>query len=425
MRNNDKAQLHKVNRLGVMGGTFDPIHNAHLVLAETALYTFSLDKVVFIPSRRPPHKESQAELDAEHRAVMTELAIAREPRFFLSRTELDRDGYSYAYDTLVYLRSLLPKDAQIYFITGADAILDVSTWYRAADLPEICRFIAAVRPGYDLQGLQQLPLIWQQIVDRMQIPMLEISSTDLRRRIQTGAPIRYLVPEPVEDYIYKHGLYQEQEGSSIPMPWDRNSLRERVQAVLSPKRFIHSVAVAELSERWAHRWSLDADRAYIAGLLHDIAREQTAEELLELAVLFGIPVDPVIQSSPIILHAEVAAHLVKWEWGVDDPDILEAIARHTIPEATMKPLAKLVYLADICEPNRRWWPGREKLLDLCEEDLDRAMVFAIEQTIEYLQEKGQTPHPHTMQVLEDFRRLVGATASPKDTVSARINGGML
>ena len=410
MRNTDKAQLQKVTRLGVMGGTFDPIHNAHLALAEAALYTFSLDKVVFIPSRRPPHKESQAELDAEHRAIMTELAIAREPRFFLSRTELERGGYSYAYDTLVYLRSLLPEGSQIYFITGADAILDVTSWYRAADLPELCRFITAVRPGYDLRGLEQLPPAWRQVVDRMDIPMLEISSTDLRRRVQAGAPIRYLVPEPVEDYSYKYGLYQETPGACRPTPWDRNGLRERVQVLLSPKRFIHSVAVAELSERWAQRWALDRDRAYIAGLLHDIAREQSPEELLESAVLFGIRVDPVIQDSPIILHAEVAAHLAKWEWGVNDPDILEAIARHTIPEANMGPLAKLVYLADICEPNRRWWPGREVLLDLCERDLDRAMVFAIEQSIEYLQEKGQTPHPHTMQVLEDFRRLVGPAA---------------
>ncbi|MBQ6808153.1 MAG: nicotinate-nucleotide adenylyltransferase [Firmicutes bacterium] len=403
MRNQDQRQLQNVHRLGLMGGTFDPIHHAHLLLAETALQRFSLDKVVFIPSRRPPHKHSLAELDAEQRAIMTELAISGQPRFFLSRAELERSGYSYAYDTLLYLRQLLPADAEIYFISGADSILDVQKWYKAAELPSLCRFIAAARPGYDLSALRQLPLEWQQVVDVMETPLMEISSSDIRQRVAAGESIKYLLPEKVEAYIHQHGLYGPEQ-QPPPRPRDRQWLRAQVESILSPKRCRHSLAVAELAAEWALHWGLDEEKAYIAGLLHDIAREQGPVEWLRRAVLYGIPLDQEILVSPVVLHGPVAAFWLKWEWALYDPEILEAVSLHTIPEADMGPLAKLIFLADVCEPNRKSWPGREALLALCREDLDQAMIAALEQSIEYLSQNGQGMHPRSLEVLAEFRR---------------------
>jgi len=184
---------------------------------------------------------------------------------------------------------------------------------------------------------------------------------------------------------------------------DRNWLKEQMMLLLSPKRYIHSLAVAELGEQWAARHQLDAERAYMSGLLHDVARDMTDEQLLAAAEQYRIPMDPVKRSNPLILHAEVGACFAREEWQITDAQILEAMTRHTIPEPDMSDLAKLIYLADICEPNRRWWPGREILIRLAEQDLDQAMTFGLSETMEYLQEKGEVPHPHTLQVLEYFR----------------------
>ena len=397
MLNDDKRQLRGVRRLGLMGGTFDPIHHAHLLLAETALAAFDLDRVVFIPSRRPPHKVSQAELDAEHRACMTQLAIQDEPAFFLSRTELEREGYSYAYDTLVYLRELLPPEGEIYFITGADSILEVDKWYRAAELPALSRFVAAARPGFDLSGLAALPEAWRQVIDVMEMPLMEISSTEIRRRVRAGESIKYLLPPAVEDYIYQQGLY-------APEPLDRAYARRRVRRQISAKRFRHCLGVAALAEEWAAHWGLDPERAYLAGLLHDMAREKSEQELLDLARDFGVPLDAAILDNPVLLHGPVAAGLARRDWGLNDPALLEAIACHTIPEPEMGPLAKIIYLADGCDPNRPAWPGREALVALCRQDLDLAMVRAMEGTLAYLRDRGETPHPGTLEKLAAFRR---------------------
>jgi len=191
---------------------------------------------------------------------------------------------------------------------------------------------------------------------------------------------------------------------------DRNWLKEQVMLLLSPKRYIHSVAVAELAERWAANYHVDTERAYLSGLLHDVARDMTNEQLLAAAKRYRIPVDQVILGNPLILHAQVGACFVREEWQVDDPLVLEAMTRHTIPETDMSDLAKLIYLADICEPNRRWWPGREILTRLAQQDLDEAMTFGLSETMDYLQEKGEIPHPHTLQVLEHFRNKAASQA---------------
>ena len=196
-------------RLGLMGGAFDPIHFGHLFIAEAAAEKFGLDKVLFVPSGRPPHKRRLGSAGAEDRYAMTKLAIASNPKFAISHIELDRTGYSYSVDTVSAFLQEFGMDTQIYFITGADAILDVATWYEAEKLLYMCRFIAATRPGFDLNGLLKLPEHWREKISQMETPLLEISSTDIRSRVAEGRTIKYLLPEEVEEYIYSHGLYLE------------------------------------------------------------------------------------------------------------------------------------------------------------------------------------------------------------------------
>lgn len=205
----------RYKRIGVMGGTFDPIHHGHLVTAEEAWKQFQLDLVLFVPSGHPPHKEDRESLDAESRYLMTVIATADNPHFQVSRMEIDRPGPSYTIDTVRELHRVYGKNTQIFFITGADAILEILTWKEPEKVLQECTFIAATRPGYDLRRLEEsLPEAerMRHATDPrvlvMEIPALAISSTDIRRRVREGMPIRYLVPEGVREFIEKNGFYR-------------------------------------------------------------------------------------------------------------------------------------------------------------------------------------------------------------------------
>lgn len=198
-----------VKRLGIMGGTFDPIHYGHLVTAEAARTRFRLDQVVFVPSGRPPHK-ADGTTDAGDRLVMTQMAIVTNQGFSLSDIEARREGYSYSIDTVREFFDIYGPELELFFITGADAILSIPTWKDAGDLLNMCTFIAASRPGFDLAELNKLPLAWLERIRLFEIPALAISSTDIRRRVKEGDSIKYLLPEPVEHYILRYGLYRRE-----------------------------------------------------------------------------------------------------------------------------------------------------------------------------------------------------------------------
>ncbi len=194
-----------MRRVGVMGGTFDPIHHGHLVAASEVQAWFDLDEVVFVPTGDPWQKADRAVSPAEHRYLMTVVATASNPRFTVSRVDLDRDGPTYTIDTLRDLRAQMP-DAELYFITGADALADIFTWRDAGELFELANFVGCTRPGYtmDPATIAKIP---SDRVTMVEIPALAISSTDCRLRTQRGEPVWYLVPDGVVQYIAKHRLY--------------------------------------------------------------------------------------------------------------------------------------------------------------------------------------------------------------------------
>jgi nicotinate-nucleotide adenylyltransferase len=193
-------------RLGVMGGTFDPIHYGHLVTAEEALVQFSLDGVVFVPTGQPYHKTGRSVSPAEHRYLMTVVATASNPRFTVSRVDIDREGTTYTVDTLRDLRAARPN-ADLFFISGADAIAQILSWKDHDDLWGLAHFVAVSRPGHAL-SLTGLP---DPHVSSLEVPALAISSTDCRARVRHGAPVWYLVPDGVVQYITKHSLYRSDE----------------------------------------------------------------------------------------------------------------------------------------------------------------------------------------------------------------------
>jgi nicotinate-nucleotide adenylyltransferase len=197
-------------RLGIMGGTFDPIHYGHLLAAEQARCKFDLNRVVFVPSGEPPHKNRRTAAPAEYRYLMTVLATAANPFFSVSRTEIDRQGPSYTIDTLHYfLDHYRDRNPRIFFITGLDAVMEIITWSKPAEILKLSTIIAATRPGYDTEKLKDSigPEIFNKI-ELLQASALAISSTDIRYRVAHGLPIKYLLPETVEQFILKHRLYE-------------------------------------------------------------------------------------------------------------------------------------------------------------------------------------------------------------------------
>ncbi len=190
-------------RLGVMGGTFDPVHHGHLVAASEVAARFGLDEVVFVPTGQPSFKQDSVVTEVEHRYLMTVIATASNPRFTVSRVDVERAGLTYTVDTLRDLKAERP-DADLYFITGADAIAQILTWKDAAELFDMARFVAVTRPGHAL-SVAGLP---EGRVDVLEIPALSISSTDVRARARAGEPVWYLVPDGVVQYIAKHRLYR-------------------------------------------------------------------------------------------------------------------------------------------------------------------------------------------------------------------------
>lgn len=203
--------MKRKKRYGIMGGTFDPIHTGHLVVADEVRNEFKLDKVIFIPTGDPPHKDSIKVSKGEKRYEMTLLATVTNPFFEISRLELDRKGITYTVDTIIELRKRYGDKVELFFITGADSLLELHKWKDSEKILDLCKIVAATRPGYDIDHmegrLRELNELHKDKINTITTPGLQISSTDIRNRVKSNRSIKYLLPESVEVYINKYKLY--------------------------------------------------------------------------------------------------------------------------------------------------------------------------------------------------------------------------
>jgi len=199
------------NRIGITGGTFDPIHYGHLIISEAVREEFKLDKVLFIPTGTPPHKTNKKVTEARHRYEITCRAISSNSRFEASSIEVERQGNTYTIDTLNRLKEVYGDLTEFFFIVGADTIMELTTWKEYVKVFKMCEFIAVERPGFKTTDyknkIEQLKATYDIVIHSINAPLIEISSTDIRERLKNGKSIKYLVPESVENYIYENGLY--------------------------------------------------------------------------------------------------------------------------------------------------------------------------------------------------------------------------
>ena len=331
---------------GIMGGSFDPIHTGHLFMADQAMEHVRLDGVLFIPAGDPPHKSRLA--PAEHRLRMVELSIIGRTTSRISDMEIRREQRTYTFDTLCQLRNENPGDEYVY-IVGTDTLLSIESWWRFPEVPPLLRGVACV-PRPEISRSEALRMAEHlRKTYGLEVFMLDemgpsISSTDVRNRAERHQSIKDMVPAKVADYIAEHRLYQ-------------SPLFEMLRTDLTPDRFKHTLGVERAALKLAAKNGVDPQKARLAALLHDCAKCMDERDMGNLLRRHGMEPKFVADRTRTLMHAAAGMILAKEKYGIHDPEILGAIRWHTTGRAGMTKLEKLIYLADVVEPNRRVFPA--------------------------------------------------------------------
>lgn len=396
----------RIRKLAIMGGTFDPIHMGHLVTAEEVRHEFQVDEVLFVPTGHPPHKSNINMTTCEHRYLMTVLATAANPYFKVSRIEIEREGVTYTIDTIKELKRIYGNEVQFYFITGADAIHKILSWKESRELLQICNFVAVTRPGYNkeelIEQIEELNKQYKTTIHFLEVPALAISSSDIRRRLKEMKPIKYLVPQEVENYIKKHELYNYQIRLTDK---EKEEMYQYVASKLSPKRYAHTRGVVEMALEYAKLNGLDYDETFIAALFHDIAKELTAKESLALCEKYHIELDEYEKKHIHLAHGKVGAAILERDWGISKPSILNGIKYHTLGRLNMTDLEKVIYLADMTEEGRSSYKGKDEIKRLAQYNLDRAMYKALTSSYNYVTNiLKQEAHPIINELIAYYKQ---------------------
>lgn len=382
-------------RICIMGGTFNPIHTGHITMACQAQAAAKLDQVLVVPTGNPPHKTGVA--PAEDRWRMVCASCAQHPELTPSRVEIDRQGVIYTVDTLSILREQYP-DAKLFYIIGDDTLMELHTWRRFEDVLRMCVFLVCPRvcqhtPEALAAERQRLTAMGGRF-QTIDAPMVNVSSSDIRQALDDEADTP-LLPAPVREYCAVKGLYGMDRRFAEAERWLDMLWRD-----LSVKRFTHSLAVAQTARRLALKHGLDAYKAEMAGLLHDCAKCLPHEDMEKLAREQRLTEDEEMLSSNALLHSLTGAFLAEHAYGVNDPEVLQAIASHTTGKPGMSLLDMAVYLADKIEPTRTSYPLLETIRTAAAQSLTEAMIISMEGTARYVR-KGRKPlHPASLATLQ-------------------------
>ncbi|MCL2339742.1 MAG: nicotinate-nucleotide adenylyltransferase [Actinomycetia bacterium] len=421
-------------RLGLLGGTFDPVHYGHLLLAQSALEQCQLDGVLLIPNAYPFYKTQLEVTDAAQRLTMLRLATVDDQRLAVSTVETDRQPPCYTVDTLQQLIAKAAGRAQFHLILGADALADLPHWKSFRKITELVQLVYARRPGTADQDIQQTIQAERLSVQTIDQPLIDISSSQLRQRVATGRGLRYYTSPPVADFIATNGLYRSSAAdqadatgpsvhygrseyadqtaasstlSSLSAPvaavtpavaldWEQyyarglNALKQR----LSAPRLAHSVAVAQTAAELAQAYGLEVGECRLAGLLHDWDKDLSPTELLAAAERYGLAVPDHPEK---LLHAWTGARAVAAAFPELPPEIPQAIARHTLGDREMSDLDMVIYVADLIEPTRQRGDFAELRAAVGQIPLAELYRRSLQLTLEYLISRQRTVHLQSWQ----------------------------
>lgn len=376
-------------KIGIFGGTFDPVHKEHVSICLNSKREFGLDKVVVIPAGNPPHKAGDGlTADAFHRYQMTRLAFRGQDGVCVSDYEIKRKSPSYTYLTLRYFRSLYPDD-ELFFIMGGDSFIDFLGWKKPGTILSLCNLIVCGREGYDLSGAVK------KVEERHGKKVLlcsysgkKISSTALKVYLEFGADVRQFVDKGVLDYIRKNKLYSNY-GFYI----------DRLKAMLSEKRYVHTIHTVIKALELSRRVGCDLKKTFVAAALHDCTKKLTDDKLRQMGFVLAVDVpEPVA-------HSVSGSYIARTVFNIKDKDILNSIRYHTTGRPNMSLLEKVLYVADCIEETRDY-EGVDELRKAVEEDFDKGFLKCMELTMAQLMEKAEKRPVSdlTNKALEFYRR---------------------
>ena len=388
-----------MQRIGLMGGSFNPVHIGHVHLARAALDAGCAERVLFLPTGNPPHKKSGL-ADKLDRLAMVRLAIEGEADMDVCREEVDREGVIYTVDTLSKLRKQMPDTAFDYII-GEDTLLDLPNWRKPDKVFSLCRFLVCCRTTEDVENLPIVKKLEKRgaTFEFLAPPPSDVSSTAVREKLSRGETPGEIPPQVLE-YIRQMGLYGQK-----PSPAGAAGFYTQLRRSLSDKRLVHSLLVAHTARKLARLHGVDEDQAAMAGLLHDCAKCLPLAVQQQIARDNRLLLDKETLQSGNLLHGPVGAVVAEKDYGVTDPNVLSAIRCHTTGKVGMMPLDMIIYLADKIEPSRRTYPALEEVRRLAQVDLAAAMRHSLEATLEYVRKQNTQPHPLTQQVADWLKRL--------------------
>ncbi len=411
-------------RLGIMGGTFDPIHMAHLAFAEQARQGGSLDAVLFVPAGTPVFKLDRNVTPAEDRLAMCRLAVASNPHFDVSSIEIDRGGLTYTADTLRQLRAHYPENVTFCLITGSDTAASILKWRESAQVANLCELVVGQRPGANISPDAQASIKAAGFkLNLVEVSALDVSSSDLRSRISAGKSPRYLTANAVVDYISSHGLYRndEEEQGSEPVAKEPTraeasasdsdvlskeffeARKAELQTRVKPKRFKHSLGVSKTAVKMAKAYGVDVDLAALAGLLHDWDKGYDDAGIINRVHELGLQDD--LQSylcMPHLLHGPTAAVALKRRFPELPDDLIHAIAVHTSGCENMSDLDMIIYVADAIEPSRDY-PAVEELRDMVgKAELEDLFLATFVHVLDNLVSRRKLIHPDAVKVWNHY-----------------------
>jgi len=387
-----------------MGGTFDPIHNGHLAVAEAVNNAYRPQRLLFIPAGDPPHKPGKPISPALDRFEMVLRSISHYPAFDVSMMEINRSGPSYTVDTITELKNICLPGAEILLVVGADAFLEIRTWFDVKRLLSLCKIVVVVRPGN--AGVEEFAEKLQEDFDSrisiLQMPLLEISATHIRKKIARGEGVRSLMPQTAEEYAISHGLYSAcgTELSDERFEWAKSKLKRNMSA----RRFLHTLGVAEEAERLAKFYGVDANKARWAGLLHDCAKEFSAAKKKYLCEAWGIELDEILENHTDITHQMLGAEAAYRDYYVRDEEVLGAIRYHTTGHGEMTMLDKIICLADYIEPYREDYEELENMRKYAYKNINKALYIGMKSTNKDLKTRGLAIHPWNKAALKLLKK---------------------
>lgn len=379
-----------MKKIGIMGGTFNPIHNAHLMIAQAACEQFQLDEVWFMPLKKPPHKSEDEIVSEEHRCRMVQFAIDDIGPFSLSDMELKRKGTTYTCETLAQCVEEYPQ-TKFYFILGGDSLKDFDKWFCPQEIVRLCTVLAVSRGTMSEEELarrcQQLSAQFHGDFLPVSMPTVSISSEEIRGKLRRHESVAGYVPEKVCRYIGIHGLYGADFHSFAKK---EKELLADLAATLRPERYLHTLGVAYTAANLAACFmdeESDVKKARKAGLLHDCAKYLTDKEMFTLCDKYGVSLTQCERENPPLVHGKLGAYLAKHRYGMED-DICLAIACHTTGKPEMTTLEKILYVADFIEPRRKLNSRPYSLSEVRKQsfrNLEQGLFMTLENTVNYLQ----------------------------------------